>query len=271
MSCGKSLRLRRFFRHPRTVIVPMDHPLYGGPVPGLENPVELVRLIAATEADGILVSPWALPRLAPALGQLAVVARMDAGNTALGKRIDQTDLVVSVEQAVRMGVDMIALNIFIGGENEPEMIKKLSQAAEACDRWGMPLLGEMIPASALAHHYGKDKGEVYDNAVGDPVAVVSRLGAELGSDLIKTVYSGKRDDLARTVQTATVPIVIAGGPKAGTDAAFLQMVRDCMDAGATGICIGRNVWQRERPQGMIAALCAIVHDDAGADEALRLL
>jgi len=272
MGCGKPLRLRRFFRHTRTVIVPIDHPMFGGPVSGLENPTEVVRQIASTEADGILLSPWALPRLTPVLGQLGVVGRMDGGNTCLGQRIDQTDIVTSVEQALRVGAEMIALNIFIGGENEPEMLKKLAQAAEACATWGIPLMGEMIPASALAHHYGKDKErQTYDTSLGDPVTIVSRIGAEFGADIIKTVYSGKPDDFALSVRTATVPIVIAGGPKTGTDAEFLSMVKDCVVAGAAGACIGRNVWQRPRPEGMIAALCAIVHDDATVDEAVRLL
>ena len=115
MADGKLLRLRRFFRYPRTVIVPLDHSMFGGPVAGLEDPVKLVRLIAATEADGVLASPWVLARSASVLGQLAAVARLDGGNTALGQRIDQTDVVMSVEQALRMGAEMIAVNIFVGG------------------------------------------------------------------------------------------------------------------------------------------------------------
>ena len=31
MDCGKAQRLRRFFHHTRTVIVPMDHPMFGRP------------------------------------------------------------------------------------------------------------------------------------------------------------------------------------------------------------------------------------------------
>jgi len=271
MNCGKTVHLRRFFRRPRTVIIPMDHPMYGGPVAGLEDPKEIVRLIAGTEADGIIISPWVLPRVVDVVGQLALVARLDGGNTALGSRVDQTDTVTSVEQAVRMGFEMAALNIFIGGDNELEMVRKLAAAAEACERWGLPLMGEMIPASDVARHYGRSAAASQAADQGDPVTIVSRIGAEFGADIIKTVYSGNKSDLARTVQTATVPIVIAGGPKAGTDAEFLRIVRECVEAGAAGVCMGRNVWQRPRPEGMVAALCAIVHDNAGVDEALRLL
>ncbi len=271
MISGKLLRLRRFFRHPRTVIVPMDHPMFGGPVAGLEDPARLVRLVAGTEADGILASPWVLARSASALGQLATAARLDGGNTALGKRIDQTDVVMSVEQALHLGAEMIAVNIFVGGENEAQMLAKLGKVAESCAICGIPLMGEMIPASALDHHYGRAEAKTNEGNLGDPVSVVSRIGAEFGSDVIKTVYSGDKVNLVHTVATATVPVVIAGGPKAGSDAEFLSMVKECVDAGAAGVCMGRNVWQRPRPEGMIAALCALVHDNASVDEAVRLL
>lgn len=271
MSSGKLLRLRRFFRHPRTVIVPMDHPMFGGPVAGLEDPSRLVRLVAGTGADGILASPWVLARSAAVLGQLAAAVRLDGGNTALGQRIDQTDAVMSVEQALRMGAEMIAVNIFVGGENEAQMVLKLGRVAESCAICGIPLMGEMIPASALDHHYGRGEAKAYRTELGDPVAIASRIGAEFGADIIKTVYSGDRASLVRTVATATVPVVIAGGPKTGSDAEFLSMVKECVDAGAAGVCMGRNVWQRPRPEGMIAALCALVHDNASVEEAGRLL
>jgi fructose-bisphosphate aldolase / 2-amino-3,7-dideoxy-D-threo-hept-6-ulosonate synthase len=269
MTSGKTLRLRRFFRHKRTVIIPMDHPMYGGPVEGLEDPLKIIRTIAKTEADGVLLSPWVMSRCAQDFGQLAVAARLDGGNSSLGQRVDQACNIISLEQALRSGAEMIAINVFVGGENEPDMLRKLGDTAEICEQWGVPLLAEMIPATALEHHYGRQKAKA-DNT-GNPVGVVARMGAEYGGDVIKTIYSGNQAEFAGVVQTTTVPIVVAGGPKTGSDGEFLAMVKTCMDAGAAGITMGRNVWQRECMEGMIAALCAIVHDDAPVEDALRLL
>jgi fructose-bisphosphate aldolase/2-amino-3,7-dideoxy-D-threo-hept-6-ulosonate synthase len=269
MTNGKTLRLRRFFRHKRAVIIPMDHPMYGGPVEGLEDPFKAIRTFARTEADGVLLSPWVMNRCAQDFGQLAVAARLDGGNSSLGQRVDEACNVLSVEQALRFGAEMIAINVFVGGENEPAMLRKLGDTAEVCEQWGVPLLAEMIPATALEHHYGRKEAKA-DNT-GNPVAVASRIGAEYGGDVIKTIYSGNPADFAYVIQTTTVPIVVAGGPKTGSDAEFLAMVKTCMEAGAAGITMGRNVWQRQRVEGMIAALCAIVHDDASVEDALRLL
>jgi DhnA family fructose-bisphosphate aldolase class Ia len=269
MISGKILRLRRFFRNKRAVVIPMDHPMYGGPVIGLEDPLRLIRTIANTEADGILASPWVIARYGDSLGHLAAAARLDGGNSKLGSRVDQACNIASVEQVVKMGAEMVAINVFVGGENEPEMLKKLGDTAAACETWGMPLLAEMIPATELNHHYGKQGTRSAD--LSDPIAVVARMGAEYGGDVIKTMYSGNPKEFARLVATTTVPILALGGPKTGSDIEFLCMVKDCIEAGAAGIIMGRNVWQRPRVEGMINALCAIVHQDATVEDAEKLL
>jgi DhnA family fructose-bisphosphate aldolase class Ia len=269
MESGKSLKLRRFFRHKRTVIIPMDHSMYSGPVTGLEDPGKMLRLVAGTDADGTIVSPWVMRRLAGDMGQLAIAVRLDGGNSSLGQRVDELANILSVESAAQFGAEMIAINVFIGGENESTMIQKLGATSAACDRWGVPLLAEMIPSIAVEHHYGKTGGNNGD--ISAAVAVASRMGAEYGGDMIKTVYSGNKAELAHLIETTTIPVVIAGGPKTATTEEFLAMVKDCMDAGAAGVAIGRNVWQRPRVEGMIAALCAIVHDDCPVAEAIRLL
>lgn len=269
MISGKVLRLRRFFSHKRAVIIPMDHPMYGGPVQGLEDPFKLIRTIANTEADGVLVSPWQIARAPDCLGNLAFAARLDGGNSKLGQRIDQALNVATVEQVLRYGAEMVAINVFVGGENEPEMLLKLGETAAECESWGVPLLAEMIPATALEHHYGRQ--EAREANLSDPVAVVARMGAEYGGDVIKTIYSGNQQEFASLVATTTVPILVAGGPKTGSDVEFLSMVKACIEAGSAGVTMGRNVWQRPCMEGMIAALCAIVHDDASVEEAVRLL
>jgi len=68
-----------------------------------------------------------------------------------------------------------------------------------------------------------------------------------------------------------VPIVIAGGPKMGSDREVLEMVSSAMRAGARGVSIGRNVFQHKNPEKMVRALAAIVHQGESADKAVELL
>jgi DhnA family fructose-bisphosphate aldolase class Ia len=271
MDLGRKLRLRRLLPGGRAVIVPMDHPVYHGPVDGLNEPAEVVRKANAGGADGVLLTPGSLETAADALGDMAVVLRLDNTCTRLGKRIDQMGLISTVEDAVSSGVDAVALNVFIGAENEDELMGKLADVACACREWGMVLVGEMIPESLLLNHFGKSPKELAPELAAEHIAVASRVGAEIGADVIKTRYTGTPETFRTVIETATRPVLVAGGPKTGSDATFLKSIRDAMDAGAAGVCVGRNVWQRADMVAMTRAVRAIVHEGATVEQALAIL
>ncbi|MBE7559104.1 fructose-bisphosphate aldolase [bacterium] len=262
MSLGKKLRGRRLWKNGRTVVVPLDHPLYFGPLPGVEDPVALVRTAAEAGADAVLVSPGTLELVADVLGDMAVLLRIDGTHTRLGQHLERIDLISSVEEAARMGVEAVALNIYVGADNEDALLAKLARVAQDCRQYGLLLVGEMIPAPLLAAHYGRERAELTDETKTEYIALAARVGAEIGADVLKLNYSGSRDSFASIVRKATRPILVAGGIKSGDDQEFLQSVREAMRAGAAGVCIGRNVWQRPDVSAMIGALSAIVHDQS---------
>jgi len=262
---GKQIRLRRLFPKGKTLIVPMDHPVYYGALPGIEDPRALVRDVAATPADGVLLTLATLERVADDLGGLGTIARLDGTHTRLGSHLIEIDRVSSVEYAVACGADAAVLNIYVGADNERDLLRKLGETAEACDRWGLPLVGEMIPMAALAKHYGK-KEEVSEAVLADQIALASRVGAELGADVIKTNYTGSVDSFRKVVEAASVPVVVAGGPAGKTVNDLLRTVEACMEAGAAGICMGRNVWGRPNRREVLGALSRIVHGKASAED-----
>jgi DhnA family fructose-bisphosphate aldolase class Ia len=97
------------------------------------------------------------------------------------------------------------------------------------------------------------------------VSVAARVAAELGADWVKTSYA---PGFERVIETCYVPVVVLGGPGQDDPRATLEMVRAGMDAGASGATVGRNIWKAEDPQGMAAALRAIIHEDATVEDAL---
>jgi DhnA family fructose-bisphosphate aldolase class Ia len=265
METGKALRLRRLFSRGRSVIVPIDHALFSEPDGPIEDLRPLVETIAATSADGILITPAMLRYVRDVIGQLATVVRIDGTHTRLGSHLERIDLVTDVEHAVSMGADTVVINVFVGTENEDELLRKLGLVATECCQWGVPLVAEMIPRYVLNFHYAKEKRTFDADRAATEICLVSRLGAELGADVIKTHYTGDQDSFRRVVRATPVPIVMAGGPKAGSDAEFLRMIQEAVAAGAGGVCIGRNVWQRDNLKGMLEALCRLVHEGAAAE------
>jgi DhnA family fructose-bisphosphate aldolase class Ia len=100
------------------------------------------------------------------------------------------------------------------------------------------------------------------------IQMVTRMACELGADLLKTDYSGDSTSFAAVVDAAFRPILIAGGPKTNTPREALAMVRGAIDAGASGMFIGRNVFQSDDPVGMMRIMRRIIHEGLTVDAAL---
>jgi fructose-bisphosphate aldolase/2-amino-3,7-dideoxy-D-threo-hept-6-ulosonate synthase len=124
----------------------------------------------------------------------------------------------------------------------------------------MPALFMMYPTERFIEQVGKVEA----------IRRAARAGAELGATLVKTAWPGSKADLARVVESCPAPLVIAGGSQKTVEQTF-QMARDIIDAGATGLAMGRNLWAAENPVKMIRAISAIVHQNASVPDALAIL
>lgn len=271
METGKRLRLRRIFRREKAIIVPMDHAIYFGPIEALQDPRELVRRMAAGGADGILIPPGTLPRVVDVVGPMAVLLRLDGTVSRLGAHIEVTSRVRAVEQAAALGADAVVLNVYVGTDNEDSLLKKLGETADACRQCGLLLVGEMIPAPLLNAHYGKGPDGLSPERRAEYIGVAARIGAEIGADILKINYSGTPDSFRPVTRNAHRPALVAGGVKSGTPLEFLRGVRDALDAGAAGICAGRNLWDRTNVDGLLRALYKVVHGEASVEEAVAEL
>jgi len=99
----------------------------------------------------------------------------------------------------------------------------------------------------------------------------ARVGAELGADIVKVVYTGTVETFAEVVRGCPAPVIIAGGPKMDSDEDIFKMVEDALKAGAAGISIGRNAFQHKTPTKMIQALSKMVHHNCSIAEAVKTL
>jgi putative autoinducer-2 (AI-2) aldolase len=97
------------------------------------------------------------------------------------------------------------------------------------------------------------------------LALSCRIVAELGAKVVKTYWCEEHFDTV--VNGCPVPVIMAGGPKCETELEVLEFVHDGIAKGASGINLGRNVWQSPHPVAMAKALRAIVHDHASVKQA----
>jgi len=91
------------------------------------------------------------------------------------------------------------------------------------------------------------------------VAYGARIGLELGADIVKVKYTGSIESFRWVVECAApTKVVMSGGPMTKTDEEFLSRVREVLEAGAVGIAVGRNVWQRKDPLSISKRICKII-------------
>jgi DhnA family fructose-bisphosphate aldolase class Ia len=247
MNAGKMIRWKHIFRDDgKAVIVAMDHSMRGK-VPGLEDYLATIKKVTEGGADAILIS----------YGNLLTLAKDLPRNLGYIVSIPFPPRADFVKEASIAGADALKFTHF-GGLRDSNL-QALQPIAAACEKHGIVFMPEVVPQD--------DKR----NTIYDQVVSAARLGQEAGGDFIKTAYSGSVESFKKVVETCPIPIVILGGAKMESDRDLLQVVKDCMDAGGAGTCMGRNIFQHEDPKAITAAICKIVHEGASVDEAYKLI
>jgi class I fructose-bisphosphate aldolase len=125
-----------------------------------------------------------------------------------------------------------------------------------------------MPLVAMIYTRGP---KIKDEYNADNVKHAARVGAELGADIVKVVYTGSVESFAKVVEGCPMPVVIAGGPKMGSDEEIFKMVAGALQAGSAGVSIGRNAFQHKNPTKMVQALSKMVHQQASVNEAIKML
>lgn len=235
---GKTLRLRRLFppEGPRLFSVPLDHSLSLGPIEGLED---LGRTVSALQSEGVrlvIVHKGAAPRIAPVLDPGTLLGIHLSASTAMAPEGEPKRLTGTVREAIRLGADLVSLQVNFGGPNEGAMVEDFARISSEAEELGLPV---------LCMAYVKRKGHENDPEL---LAHACRAAADLGADIVKTNFPGA-EGFRRMVRGTPAPLLFGGGPKADREEDFLQVVREALDAGAQGICVGRNLFQsRDLPR-----------------------
>lgn len=260
---GKQIRIERIIDRntKKSVIVPLDHGVSAGPIPGIINLKEMVDKIARGGANAIIQHKGNVSAGHRGEGKdIGLIIHLSA-STSLSPDPNSKVLVCSVEEAIKLGADAVSIHVNLGAEDEKEMLKDFGHIAYKCMEWGMPLL-------AMVYTRGKKITNENDVKV---VKHAARVAAELGADLVKVNYTGSAETFREVTEGCAVPVLIAGGEKAENDKDVLKNIRDSILAGGKGVAIGRNVFQHPDPTRMTRAICALVHENKTLEEAMAIL
>ncbi|HMQ54313.1 MAG TPA: hypothetical protein PKD98_19710 [Anaerolineae bacterium] len=241
---GRTRRLNRLFvsEQKRCLMSPLDHGGWLGPVKGIDRPQAITEAVIAGGANALLISPGFYKAVAPVIPpSVAVVLRISL-TAGLSQQGTQESPIASLETALRMAADAIAISVFFGRAGDIEIYRWLADLIDASQRYDLPVVAEMMPPGDRSYE-------------AEAIAHAARIGMEIGADAVKTNFSGDVESFRQVVQAVPVPLIIAGGPSQGDSHSTVTRVKDAVAAGAAGVAIGRRVWQAADP----AAVTAEIH------------
>lgn len=260
---GKSIRMERIINREskRTVIIPMDHGVTLGPIPGLQNMREAVGNVVEGGANAVILHKGMVKAGYRGGGKdIGLIIHLSA-STTLGPDSNAKVQVCTVKEAVQLGADAVSVHVNLGAASENEMLATLGYVGKECQEFGMPLI-------AMMYTRGENIENEFDVKY---VKHAARVGAELGADMVKVNYTGSPETFREVVAGSPIPVVIAGGEKVETDIQLLEMIDGALKGGAAGVSIGRNAFQHRDPVKIVRAISKMVHENYSVEEALKIL
>ena len=260
-------RKERIMPDGRAMILAYDQGFEHGPRDFLEHPesanLEYVLDIAKRgRFTGIVLHAGLTEKYEPEIRDSGVplILKLNGTSELYTKEDPYSPQLYSLENALELGATAVGYTVYSGSKYEDEMQKEFSQIIREAHSRGIPVIGWMYPrgkslfdrrSASKTLKIALEEQEKTNLPIDQTPSIVAygaRIGLELGADIVKVKYTGSPDSFRWVVQSAfPTKVVMSGGPITKTDDEFLSMVKDVLTAGAVGIAVGRNIWQRKDP------------------------
>ena len=191
-------------------------------------------------------------------GKIPLIVKLN-GKSSIPKGEPISRQVCSVEYAESLGAKGVGYTIYLGSAFESEMLAEFGRIQEEAHDRGLAAIAWVYPRGSA----------VQNDTSKEIVSYAARAALELGADAAKIKYTGDKESFAWAVKSAgRTKIFMSGGPRAPTEEAFLAQVRGAMDAGATGLAVGRNVWQHREPLKVAESLRKLIFENRTVEAVL---
>jgi DhnA family fructose-bisphosphate aldolase class Ia len=259
------IRLKRLMGQGKSVIVAIDHGLFDGPIPSMENLPQTAEKINPV-IDALLLAPGMIKHCSNVFAgykKPLTVVRLNWNTVyCFGWNYLKAKSVYSFspEEALREGMDiaLVSLTLLTGcEERDAQNVEVFSKLCNECHRLGIPVIGEYFPTG----HAKMTPKQLHED-----VKVGSRIVAELGADAIKTFNTHKFQEVT---DSCPVPVFGLGAEKLAKQKDALQLAYDEIKAGAGGVVFGRNAIQVADPFKFQQALCDVVRTLKSPDKAVK--
>lgn len=257
----KALRLEKMLPNGKGLWIPIDHGLSDYPNPGLEDIESLIRKLIDAKVDVIVAQKGLVSHFSHLCEgtQTNMVIHLSASTRHGGDDVGKKILVGNPSEILSRGGIGASAQANIGTNGEAGMLEALGKVTTDSHHIGLPVLGMVYARGPNLNPVPGDKTQ--------GVAQAARIAFEIGCDIAKTTWTGDSESFKQVTSSAPIPMLVAGGANTGDTLSVLLMVEEAMKAGASGVCMGRQVFAHEYPKKMAMALRRIIHDGHSAEEA----
>jgi putative autoinducer-2 (AI-2) aldolase len=238
----------------RCVMLAVDHGYFLGPTEKLEVPQKTIEPLLPY-VDSIMLTRGVLRTSLPPISNVPIVLRVSGATSIIGEDLSNETITTSIEDAIRLNVSCLALSIFVGSKYEHQTLANLATLVDNGQKYGIPILA----VTAVGKEMVRDARYL---------GLACRIAGELGAHVVKTYYC---ENFEKVIEGCPVPVIIAGGKKLAKEIDVLELTFNAINEGASGVDMGRNIWQSEHPIAMIKAVRSIVHEGFSIKEAADLL
>ena len=238
----------------RCVMLAVDHGYFLGPTERLEIPSKTIRPLLPY-ADSLMITRGVLRTSVNPGTDVPIVLRVSGGSSVIGEDLSNETVTASIEDAIRLNATCLALSIFVGSKYEHQTLSNLATLVDEGEKYGIPILA----VTAVGKEMARDARYL---------GLACRIAAEFGAHVVKTYYC---DSFEKVIEGCPVPVIIAGGKKLSKEVDALELAYNAVEQGASGVDMGRNIWQSDCPVAMIKAVREIVHNDSDVNEAYSIL
>ena len=238
----------------RCVMLAVDHGYFLGPTEKLEVPQRTIEPLLPY-VDSIMLTRGVLRTSLSPISDVPIVLRVSGATSIVGDDLSNETITTSLEDAIRLNVSCLALSIFVGSKYEHQTLANLATLVDNGERYGIPILA----VTAVGKEMVRDARYL---------GLACRIAGELGAHVVKTYYC---ENFEKVIEGCPVPVIIAGGKKLAKEIDVLELTFNAIKDGASGVDMGRNIWQSDHPIAMIKAVRSIVHEGFSLKEAADLL
>jgi class I fructose-bisphosphate aldolase len=198
-------------------------------------------------------------------GQVPLILKMNNHDVLLEEKDPFQAITASVRDAMRLGCVAVGFTIYPGSTHRLEMYNQIREIGEEAKRHGLAVVIWSYPRGSGLSKEG-------ETAV-DVTAYAAHIAAQLGAHIIKVKLPSAHLEQApakKVYETESIPIgtlaervrhvvqatfsgrriVIFSGGAANKDEAVFDEIRAIRDGGGFGSIIGRNSFQRKKPEAL---------------------